>query len=97
MVSYLGHNEPRTPEEQALIEVAESLGLRRDQLAALHATYLGSIAISARADGVVAEDETQQLVSVAGMPISSPVIRWSSRGPCPFPATSGRPSLSRSD
>ena len=54
-------------EEQALIEVAEDLGLHRDQLAALHATYLDSMAISAWADGVVTEGETLQLVSVAGM------------------------------
>lgn len=54
-------------EEQALIEVAESLGLHRDQLAALHATYLDSMAIAAWADGVVTEDEAQQLASVAGM------------------------------
>ena len=54
-------------EEQALIQVAESVGLHRDQLTALHATYLDSMAISAWADGVVTEEETQQLVDVAGM------------------------------
>lgn len=54
-------------EEEALIEVAISLGLHRDQLAALHATYLDSMAIQAWADGVVTDEETEQLVDVAGM------------------------------
>ena len=44
-------------EEQALIEVATSLGLHRDQLAAVHATYLDSLAIAAWADGVVTDEE----------------------------------------
>ena len=54
-------------EEQALIEVATSLGLQRDQLAAIHATYLDSLAIAAWADGVVTDEELEQLDSVAGM------------------------------
>ena len=54
-------------EEEALIEVAMSLGLHRDQLAALHTTYLDSMAIQAWADGVVTDEETRQLVDVAGM------------------------------
>lgn len=54
-------------EEQALVEVAEGLGLHRDQLAALHATYLDSMAIAAWADGVVTDAETRQLLGVARM------------------------------
>ena len=54
-------------EEEALIEVAVALGLQRDQIAALHATYLDSLAIAAWEDGVVTEDETQELTTVASM------------------------------
>ena len=54
-------------EEQALIDVATNLGLQRDQLTAIHATYLDSLAIAAWADGVVTDDEHEQLTSVAGM------------------------------
>ncbi|MGI8613173.1 MAG: hypothetical protein ACR2KL_04400 [Nocardioidaceae bacterium] len=54
-------------EEEALIEVAVDLGLQRDQLAALHATYLDSLAIAAWEDGVVTAEETQQLTAVASM------------------------------
>lgn len=54
-------------EEEALIEVAMSLGLHRDQVSALHTTYLDSMAIQAWADGVVTDEETQQLADVAGM------------------------------
>jgi DNA polymerase-3 subunit epsilon len=54
-------------EEQALIEVATSLGLHRDQLAAVHATYLDSLTIAAWADGVVTDEELDQLNGVAGM------------------------------
>ena len=54
-------------EEQALIEVAVKLGLQRDQMTAIHTTYLDSLAIAAWADGVVTDDELDQLTSVAGM------------------------------
>lgn len=54
-------------EEQALIEVAVELGLHRDQITALHATFLDSMAIAAWEDGVVTEDEEAQLLSVAEM------------------------------
>lgn len=54
-------------EEQTLIEVAADLGLQRDQLAALHATYLDSLAIAAWEDGAVTEEETDELVAVAHM------------------------------
>jgi DNA polymerase-3 subunit epsilon len=54
-------------EEEALIEVATNLGFQRDQLTAIHATYLDSLAIAAWADGVVTDDEHEQLTSVAGM------------------------------
>jgi DNA polymerase-3 subunit epsilon len=54
-------------EEQALIEVAMELGLQRDQLAGVHATYLDSLAHAALADGVVTDDEERELVEVALM------------------------------
>jgi DNA polymerase-3 subunit epsilon len=54
-------------EEEALVEVATNLGLQRNQLTAIHATYLDSLAIAAWADGVVTDDEHERLTSVAGM------------------------------
>ena len=54
-------------EENELIELALALGLQRDQLAAIHATYLDAMAIAAWADGVVTETETDDLVGVASM------------------------------
>ncbi len=54
-------------EEQALIEVAVDLGLQRDQVAAVHATFLDAMAIAAWADGVVTETELAELNGVAGM------------------------------
>lgn len=54
-------------EEQALIGMAVELGLHRDQITALHATFLDSMAIAAWEDGVVTEDEAAQLLSVAEM------------------------------
>lgn len=54
-------------EENALIDLALSLGLQRDQLSAVHATYLDSMAIAAWADGVVTDTETADLIKVAGM------------------------------
>lgn len=54
-------------EERALIELALSLGLQRDQLAALHATYLDSMAIAAWEDGTVTDTEVADLLRVADM------------------------------
>lgn len=54
-------------EENALVELALSLGLQRDQLTAVHATYLDSMAIAAWADGVVSDSERTELMNVAGM------------------------------
>jgi len=54
-------------EEDALIRVAVDLGLHRDQIAAVHATFLDAMAIAAWSDGVVTETETAELLSVAGM------------------------------
>lgn len=54
-------------EEQALIRLAEELGLQRDQVAAVHATYLDSMAIAAWEDGVVTETEHTELERVASM------------------------------
>ena len=54
-------------EEEALIEVAVDLGLQRDQVSAIHATFLDAMAIAAWADGVVTETELAELISVAGM------------------------------
>lgn len=54
-------------EEEALIDVAVQLGLQRDQLTAIHATYLDGMAISAWEDGVVTEPEAQLLLDVASM------------------------------
>jgi DNA polymerase-3 subunit epsilon len=54
-------------EEQALIQVAVELGLHRDQVAAVHATFLDAMAIAAWSDGVVTDTEFGELVLVAGM------------------------------
>jgi DNA polymerase-3 subunit epsilon len=54
-------------EEQALIEVAIELGLQRDQIAAVHATFLDAMAIAAWEDGVVTDVELADLASVASM------------------------------
>ncbi|QCX26971.1 hypothetical protein FC770_11715 [Nocardioides jishulii] len=54
-------------EEAALIEVAMHLGLHRDQVAAVHMTFLDAMAIAAWEDGVVTEAEHTVLSSVAAM------------------------------
>jgi DNA polymerase-3 subunit epsilon len=54
-------------EEEALIEVAVDLGLHRDQIAAVHATFLDAMAIAAWSDGVVTDTESAELVGVARM------------------------------
>jgi DNA polymerase-3 subunit epsilon len=54
-------------EEKALIEVALSLGLQRDQLTAVHATYLDALVAAALADGVVTDTERQELDQVTAM------------------------------
>jgi DNA polymerase-3 subunit epsilon len=54
-------------EEEALVDVAIDLGLQRDQIAAVHATYLDAMAIAAWEDGVVTGTEESELVAVAGM------------------------------
>lgn len=54
-------------EEAALIEVAIDLGLHRDQVAAVHATFLDAMAIAAWEDGVVTDTELADLTNVASM------------------------------
>lgn len=54
-------------EEEALIEIAVDLGLHRDQITAVHATFLDAMAIAAWSDGVVTETEIVELASVASM------------------------------
>ena len=54
-------------EEEALIHVAVDLGLHRDQIAAVHATFLDAMAIAAWEDGVVNDAELTDLKSVARM------------------------------
>lgn len=54
-------------EEEALIEVALELGLHRDQITAVHATFLDAMAIAAWEDGVVTDAEFADLSNVAGM------------------------------
>ena len=54
-------------EEEALIHVAVDLGLHRDQIAAVHATFLDAMAIAAWEDGVVTDAELTDLNSVAKM------------------------------
>ncbi|WP_188779917.1 exonuclease domain-containing protein [Marmoricola endophyticus] len=54
-------------EEAELIAVATSLGLARDQLSALHASYLDSLAAAALEDGVVTAAEREELDAVAAM------------------------------
>jgi DNA polymerase-3 subunit epsilon len=54
-------------EEEALIQVAVDLGLHRDQIAAVHATFLDAMAIAAWEDGVVTDAELTDLNNVARM------------------------------
>jgi len=54
-------------EEESLIQVAVNLGLERDQIAAVHATFLDALAIAAWSDGVVTDAERTELVQVASM------------------------------
>lgn len=54
-------------EEEALIEVAIDLGLHRDQIAGVHATFLDAMAIAAWEDGVVTDAELADLTDVASM------------------------------
>jgi DNA polymerase-3 subunit epsilon len=54
-------------EEEQLVELAIGLGLARDQVAAVHATYLDTLAVAAWADGVVTEEERAELDAVAAM------------------------------
>lgn len=52
-------------EEAGLIQVAQELGLHRDQAMAVHATNLDAMAIAAWADGVVTDAEVSELRAVA--------------------------------
>lgn len=54
-------------EEAELISTATSLGLARDQLSALHTTYLDALAHAALEDGIVTTDERDELDTVAAM------------------------------
>lgn len=54
-------------EEEALVGLAITLGLSRDQLAAIHAMYLDTMAAAALADGVVTETERHELDQAASM------------------------------
>ncbi len=54
-------------EEESLIAVALDLGLHRDQITAVHATFLDAMAIAAWEDGVLTDAELADLSSVAGM------------------------------
>jgi len=54
-------------EEDALIGVAADLGMHRDQVSAVHATFLDAMAIAAWEDGVVTDAETAELHGVAAM------------------------------
>jgi len=54
-------------EEEALIAVALELGLHRDQIAAVHATFLDAMAIAAWEDGILTEAELTDLSNVASM------------------------------
>jgi DNA polymerase-3 subunit epsilon len=54
-------------EEDALVELAISLGLERYQLAAVHMMYVDSMAIAAWSDGVVTDSERAQLLEVSRM------------------------------
>lgn len=54
-------------EEEALIQVAAGLGLQRDQIAAVHATFLDAMAIAAWEDGLVTDAELSDLSNVACM------------------------------
>jgi DNA polymerase-3 subunit epsilon len=54
-------------EEEALVQVAVDLGLHRDQIAAVHATFLDAMAIAAWEDGVVTDAELTDLNNVARM------------------------------
>jgi DNA polymerase-3 subunit epsilon len=50
-----------------LIELATSLGLSREQTDAAHDSYVAALARQAWADGVVTQDETDDLVLVGGL------------------------------
>lgn len=52
-------------EKHDLIEIAESLGLAREQLDAVHRLYLAALASAAWSDGVVTIEEQVQLTQVA--------------------------------
>lgn len=54
-------------EEEALVNLALDLGLQRDQVAAVHTTFLDAMAIAAWSDGVLTDSETEELLGVAGM------------------------------
>ena len=54
-------------EEDALVRLAMSVGLERDQLAAIHMTYVDAMAIAAWADGTVTDSERTELHQVALM------------------------------
>jgi len=60
-------------EEDALVRLAMSVGLERDQLAAIHMTYVDAMAIAAWADGTVTDSERTELHQVAlmlGLPLT---------------------------
>lgn len=52
-------------EEEALVRMAEELGLSRSVLNEIHREYLRSMAVVALADGVVTDDERADLLQVA--------------------------------
>jgi DNA polymerase-3 subunit epsilon len=54
-------------EEDALVAMAEDLGLSRQLLDEIHCEYLRSMATIALADGVVTDDERADLLQVAGL------------------------------
>jgi DNA polymerase III subunit epsilon len=54
-------------EADALIVVAEQLDLGRYEVIALHENYLQALAVAALADGVVTDEEHDDLVSVAAL------------------------------
>lgn len=54
-------------EEAALVELAIEFGLHRDQVTAVHSLYLDAMAIAAWEDGVVTEEESTELRTIAGM------------------------------
>jgi len=54
-------------EADTLISVAEQLDLGRYEIIALHESYLQALAVAALADGVVTDDEHDDLVAVAAL------------------------------